>query len=154
MGQSFHWMNQKETISELYGLTEEGGGLAVIGTEPVKQNSLSEKKNKVVREVTKKYLGPRRRAGISFYNPPKDRYEDLLLASRFKNFQQKSFTIKLKRHVDEILGHIFSTSYTSKALLGKESNDFEKEIRKELLEINPKGIFEEKITFDCYTVIK
>jgi len=69
MGRSFHWMDQETVLNQLYGLIEVGGGLAIIGNEPVEQGSEAAKRDEIVQRLIKKYLGPKRRAGDKIYSP-------------------------------------------------------------------------------------
>ena len=63
MRQSFHWMDQKTVLEQLYHLVEAGGGLAIIGSEPVDQGPQTLEEDKIIKRRLSKYLGPDRRAG-------------------------------------------------------------------------------------------
>jgi hypothetical protein len=41
------------------------------------------------------------------------------------------------------MGHLWSTSFANRTLFGDRVEEFEKELRGELLELNPRGAFRE-----------
>jgi len=153
MGQSFHWMDQELVLNQLYRLIKDGG-VAVVGTEPVKQRSDTEKKDKVVAELIKKYLGPERRAGKFIYQAPPKRYEELLPNSIFGNFAENYYVITKTRSIDQIIGHLYSMSWARRDYFGDNLSKFEAELKAKLLAINPSGKFQEKFKFSLYTLQK
>jgi ubiquinone/menaquinone biosynthesis C-methylase UbiE len=115
MGQSFHWMDAEPTLNILYDLIQNGGGIVIIGTVPVTQSELSAQKDKVIKDLVKKYLGPQRRAGKYIYQQTGEKWEStLLLKSKFKNFTNKYYEIKIERSIDEVIGNLFSMSWLLK----------------------------------------
>ncbi len=101
-----------------------------------------------------RYLGPKRRAGSKIYAPPQKAYAELLPKSLFGNSEEKLYKIKMKRNIDEIVGHIFSMSWSSKKLLGKRVGKFENELRQKLGALSGGGIFEDQVQFRMYMLIK
>lgn len=154
MGQSFHWMDQEDTLDKAYALIEPSGGLVIVGSEPIAQNPLGNLKNEAIKELINKYLGPERRAGSKLYIHPDKRYEELLPNSLFRNFEEHFYEIELARTIDQIIGHLFSMSWASKKLLGAQAFDFENELRKKLEAISDNQKFIERFRFSTYMFIK
>jgi ubiquinone/menaquinone biosynthesis C-methylase UbiE len=154
MGQSFHWMDQEKVLSELYDLIGTAGGLAIVGTEPVAQTALSQKKDKIVKKLIGKYLGPKRRAGSGFYTPPPKKYKDLNTSSKFQNFEERQYDVKIRRNIDQILGNLFSMSWALKIHFAEQLVNFEDDLRQQLEALSPGGEFEEKVRFSLYTMTK
>jgi len=154
MGQSFHWMDQDKVLDQLYELIDTEGGLVIIGSEPTKQNTVTERKNEVVKELIAKYLGPKRRAGSKFYVRSDKKYEDLLRDSKFTNFEEKYYEITLSKNVDEIIGQLFSMSWASKKLFGIKYLDFENELRQKINSISSNRNFVEHVRFGCFMLTK
>lgn len=154
MGQSFHWMDQETVLSRLFELVQRGGGVMIVGTEPAEQNEATTKKDEAVQRLIKKYLGNERRAGDKIYTLPPKRYEELLPNSKLHDFQAKTYTISLTRSIDELLGHLYSMSWASKALLKDQAEAFEQEAREALQNIELTGIFKDNIKFSLYMVSK
>jgi len=154
MGQSFHWMDQKGVLEELYALTSVNGGVAIVGTEPIDQNLQADKKDKAVKELITKYLGPKRRAGSKVYTPPPNRYEQSLGNSKFHDFAERYYVVELDRDIEQIVGHLFSMSWALKQHFAGRESAFEAELRQRLKTISPSGKFQEKIRFSLYTLSK
>jgi len=102
MGQSFHWMDQETVLNGLYDLLEPGGGVAIVGTDPIEQKAQAAKKDEIIQITIKKYLGPQRRAGTKIYSHPARRYEDLLPNKRLFGNQVDAFEIELRQKLERI----------------------------------------------------
>ena len=51
-----------------------------------------------------------------------------------------------KRSIDEIVGHLYSTSYASRAVLGDRVQAFERDVRERLTRLAPDGRFEKSVS--------
>lgn len=143
-GTSFHWINRKK-LADLAGkILSGGGGILITWTGHSiwnkRQNAWEEK----VLEIVKKYLGERRRAGDGFYQEPKEKYEDILKKAGFRKIERKNYPSPTKTVTsDEIIKAQYTTAYAAKRLFGNRAQDFENELTRELLKINPEDKFEE-----------
>ena len=155
MGASFHWMEQDKVLERIYKITQKSGGVVIVANQsPIFTEKKTEAYKAVVREVIKKYLGEKRRAGNSFFQPPKDRFEDVIKRSRFHGFQTFNHEYKQNWTIDEIIGFLYSTSFASRRLFGDKIDDFEKELREKLLQLNPDGQFTETVVCGAYLAWK
>lgn len=155
MGVSFHWFDQELVLAKVYELTESGGGTVIIGDISPVWDSIDREEWKLRRqEIIEKYLGKERRAGDSFYVPPKKRYEQRIDESPFQTFQKATFDYSTNRTIDDIIGFLYSTSYASKRLLGDKADDFEREMREELFRLEPSGKFIEKGKLEIFFLHK
>jgi len=155
MGISFHWMEQEAVLEKLYSLTLPGGGIAILGdTSPVWEEGGMPAWKIRRREIIKKFLGEERKAGHGTYQKPKRTYGEVLKESKFSDITEKQFSYTLERSIEEIIGHLFSTSYANKRLLGERAVQFEKEMREELLAVEPSGIFIEEGSTDVISARK
>jgi ubiquinone/menaquinone biosynthesis C-methylase UbiE len=151
MGQSFHWMDGEVVLRQLYRIVESGGGVAIVGTAPIRQNALSEAKNAVIKDLITKYLGPDRRAGKRIYKPTGEAWETQLFPkSDFASFEKKDYIIQVERNIDQIVGNLFSMSWASKKLLGPAALKFEKELKRKLTAISHNNIYFERVHFNMY----
>ncbi len=155
MGQSFHWMEVKEVLEQLYRLIEDEGGVVIVGTVPTSQNKLSTDKDLVINELITKYLGPERRAGKNLYKPDGNDWEkEVFPNSAFGGFEKHDYVIRVERNLDQVIGNLFSTSFASKKLLGKFATDFESELRQKLISISNGKKFIDRVQFSAYFLAK
>jgi ubiquinone/menaquinone biosynthesis C-methylase UbiE len=155
MGASFHWLEQDKVLEKIYKITEKGGGIVVVANQlSIFTEKKTEAYKEVVREVVKKYLGEKRRAGNSFFQPPKDRFEDVIKRSKFHGFQTFNQEYKQSWTIDEIIGFLYSTSFASRRLFGDKIDEFENELRDKLLQMNPDGQFTERVVCEAYLAWK
>ena len=139
IGHAFHWMNQDRVLAGLYDRILSGGGVANVADARDSRHDSGFRD--IVAEVKKRYLGERRRAGSGYYLPPKELHEAVIARSRFRMeepiqcLQSRTWTI------DEIVGHCYSTSSCSIAVLGDKKEAFEADLRAALAAANPSGVF-------------
>lgn len=157
-GVSFHWMHQPTVFEKVHAITEQDGGMVIIrDTSPVRGKSKTEDWKMKRKELIVKYLGEERRAGDYLHkdfipeNPP---LEDLIAGSSFKSFESKEYPYQTARTIDEIIGFLYSTSYANKRLFGDRADEFEHELRSELLKIVPTGMFIEGGKSDVFFLRK
>lgn len=153
MGRSFHWMNQKKTLSTLYKMIESGGGIVIISER--RKDTLwtpQSKWRKAAGEIVKKYLGEKRRAGSGYFKVPEKRFEDFIRESPFKNFSVYRVEQKNVWDLKGILGYYHSTSFASNALFGKKLAAFDRDFKEALLKANPSGRFSENPTMEAFII--
>ncbi|MEK5253908.1 class I SAM-dependent methyltransferase [Paenibacillus sp. FSL F4-0125] len=153
LAKAFHWMDRASILEILYHCLDDNGGLAIIDTFNVEQEPLSWQLK--VNEIVKRWLGNERIAGDSTYTHPKERHEDIVAQSSFKDVERlvlPSYSITWT--VDSIIGNLYSTSYASKRLFGDYIERFEADMRSSLLEIEPTGKFTEELSVSVITAFK
>jgi SAM-dependent methyltransferase len=110
MGQSFHWMDRDQVLRDLYGLAEDGGGIAAIAPgERRPQESWEAEAARVVR----RYMGEQP------WHPQRNRearHEPALERSRFAITAYVEFPSTLTRDLDSIIGCLYSQSSSTRRL--------------------------------------
>lgn len=142
MGESFHWMDRDNVLNLLYDITVSGGGIAVVSKKLVGSSGYQE----VVDHVIKKFLGEKRRAGQGYYVSLTDRHEEVISRSKFSFLKPWSYEYQVERKIEEMIGFLYTTSYSNKRLLGNEVARFENELRQGLFSIEPSGKFSFQVT--------
>lgn len=144
MAASFHWMEQDAVLVKVYEILERGGGLVIVsGSSSVWKNTEKSGWKGKVKEIIQKYLGEQRRAGSSFYVEPKEKFETVVAHSPFGKSETLTYRYERKWTIDEIIGLLYTTSFASKRFFSGKAKDFEKELKAELLKLNPTGEFTE-----------
>ncbi|MBI2024949.1 MAG: class I SAM-dependent methyltransferase [Candidatus Harrisonbacteria bacterium] len=142
MAASFHWMEQDKTLVKVYELLEPNGGLVIVsGSSSVWRNTEKAGWKGKVKEIIQKYLGKERRAGSSLYIEPKEKFETVVARSPFGKSETLTYRYERKWNIDAIIGLLYTTSFASKRFFGEKAKDFEKELKEELLKLNPTGEF-------------
>jgi SAM-dependent methyltransferase len=146
-GQSFQWTDQVAVAEAVYDLLEPGGALAlVVNTVEGRPEPEGPKHPPIphdeIREIIRRYLGPRRRAGQG-YPPSFDRYTDALVRTRF-GAPRSVFAPgrpDIVRDVDGVLAGYLSTSFAAPHLFGDRLGGFEADVRALLNDRSPDGFF-------------
>jgi hypothetical protein len=155
MGQSFHWMDEQTALNRIYKLIEPGGGVIIVGSTPMSQNKLSLKKDMIIKELILKYLGSERRAGKYIYKPTGQDWEtELFPNSAFSNFEKQNYVVQVTRSIDQVIGNLFSMSWSSEKLLGKQAIQLGNELRRELSNIGGRQKFTDRVQFTMYILHK
>lgn len=149
MGRSFHWMERDATLAALAAIVAPGGGVLICGdgdpfwggTEPWQV---------AARETIQRWLGPQRRAGNRLADAAYEPFEAVLARSAFSRVEVWEVTYPLARPLDALVGHLYSTSYASPAVLGAKRVGFEADLRATLAPFAPDGLFRECITVGVY----
>lgn len=155
MGESFHWMDRDAVLETLYDLVVPEGGVVVVtrrvrGLEPDDESMPAYEL--VVQEILRRYLGEKRRAGSGNYKHSEDRHETVLQRSSFQALERWVHSYEQDWSIDEIVGHLYSTSYSSKRLFGSRINEFEKELRDRLRQVEPRGVFNTRVEVTALVV--
>lgn len=157
MGESFHWMDRRTVVEILHDMVLPGGGVVVV-TQTVRgldaDGATQPPYEPVVTEALTRYLGKKRRAGGSYYSHPAEPHEVVLRGSPFKSLETWTHAYQRDWTIDEIVGYLYSTSYSSKRLLGDRSAEFEREIRDRLRVIEPSGVFTTQLLVTALMVFK
>ncbi|WP_409254157.1 class I SAM-dependent methyltransferase [Bacillus sp. SCS-153A] len=150
-GNSFHWMDRETVLRTCHNRLADNGGMVILAGGSV-WNGESEWQNKSV-EVIQRYLGVERRAGGSTYKVEK-RHEDFIAASPFKLIKKFDVTSEHERTVEDIIGYLFSTSFSKAEHFGSRVDEFQEELTRELIALNPKGVFTERMETTCFFLRK
>jgi ubiquinone/menaquinone biosynthesis C-methylase UbiE len=150
-GNSFHWMDRQAVLQKSYNKLTAQGGMVILAGGSV-WNGESEWQNKTV-EVIKRYLGKDRRAGSGTYIEEK-RHEDFIAESPFELKKKFEVVSHRSRNIEEVLGYLFSTSFSKASLFGNKVHDFQAELTQELLKLNHEGMFKERIETTCFFLKK
>ncbi len=148
IGNSFHWMDQAATLKKLDELVDPGGGLVITGAS---SGSLfteapdTEGWQTTLQQLLRKWLGETRQAGSSTYRPPDELFEQILARSPFSKVELFEMEDLRYLNIQDIIGLLYSTSYSSKAVLGGNQVGFEQEVRETLLKLNPSDKFTEQV---------
>jgi SAM-dependent methyltransferase len=147
-GQSFQWTDQVAVAEAIYDILEPGGALALVvhtvegrpepegpGYPPIPHDE--------IREIIRRYLGPRRRAGQGLRPDTFERYANALVRTRF-GAPRSVFAPgrpDIVRDVDGVLAGFLSMSFAAPHLFGDRLGAFEADVRALLTERSPSGLF-------------
>lgn len=145
-------MDRESILDILYNSSDTNGGVAIIDNTGKQEPLLWQLK---VNEVVRRWLGDARRAGNSTYTPPKERYEDIVRKSGFKNVQRHILpSYSYTWTVDSIIGNLYSTSFASRRLFGDNLVRFENDLTSVLLDMDSTGVFTEELSVSVITASK
>ena len=147
-GQSFQWTDRERVAEAVYDILEPGGSLALVvhtveGRPEPAGPDYPPIPHDEIRELIRRYLGPRRRAGQGYPPDLPDRYEDALARTRF-GAPRVVFAPgrpDIVRDVDGVLAGFLSTSFAAPHLFGDRLDAFEADIRALLHARSPSGLF-------------
>ena len=144
-GSSFHWMDRDLVLARVKEMLEPGCGIALAaGTsgwwdgETDWQQALT--------DVVRKYLGePRRagRSGLARYVATGERFEQVLPRNGWRVELNRDYVMEHEWDIDSLIGMLWSTSFASRVHFGVRVDEFEAELRAELLRLRPDGRFVE-----------
>jgi SAM-dependent methyltransferase len=153
MARSFHWMRQDETLRTLDRLIEPGGGVVVAGDHE-RIWDVEGGWQLAAREVIARWLGPVRRAGSGVRTYQHDPFEVILDRSPFSPVETYQQVVTRGVTLDEIIGHLYSTSYCSPHVLGDKREGFEADLRRTLLALHPDGDFSERVELGAWLAFR
>jgi SAM-dependent methyltransferase len=146
-GASFHWTDRQRVGDMIYHLTQPGGHLVVLVPNDIPRGATDWEN--VIRELLVRHLGPERRAGSGTYCQG-ERHQEALQRTMFQNIGQVDIPVTETWSTEQIIGHLYSTSFASKTVLGAGAVAFERDLRQELEKIVPDDRFEK---VNEYTII-
>ncbi len=148
-GASLHWMDGAKVLQKTYDSLERGGGVALIQNPTSGWTNNKEEWKKVRKAIIQKYLGEERRNG-SFLAQGKD-WEDLLDESPFGGYDEWTHDYEITWTLEQAIGYLYSTSFAGREMFGDKITAFETELSRALLEIEPSGVFREKVKVQVLT---
>ncbi|HEY2048405.1 MAG TPA: class I SAM-dependent methyltransferase [Caulobacteraceae bacterium] len=148
MGQSFHWMDRDQVLSDFHRLIEDGGGIALIN--PGRRRP-QESWEPVAEEVVERYLG--RRAPHPQKNA-EPHHEPALRRSSFEITDDVEFASTITRDIPSIIGAVYSVSSSTQRLFGDRLGDFERDLEAALRRACPGGVFQKTIETGVIVAIR
>jgi SAM-dependent methyltransferase len=148
---SFHWMDRPKVAQAVKGMLSADG--VVVHVDNRHQDSLMPDPSYPapprdrIDALRREYLGPDRRAGQSIRNSSPD---DEASVFREAGFSGPELTVvrdgrAITRTVDDMVAETFSISSTAPHLFGDRLRRFESDLRRELWEASPEGLFSERL---------
>lgn len=145
LGSAFHWMDQMRVLDLCWERTEPGGGIFLValpGFISVDNLDAGDEVGHAVQQVVQTHLGEQRLAGVGAYSPPPKRWEDYLAESRYDGIEVGEASLRVEYDIDAVIGHLYSTSFANRRLLGDRVQAFERDMRAALLAINASGRYQ------------
>jgi ubiquinone/menaquinone biosynthesis C-methylase UbiE len=143
-GNSLHWFNIEKILKFAYSILEPNGAVVDVGGSSIWRHAPELWQQKTL-EVIKRYLGEERRTVSGKYKTPSKKYSEYIKEANFKDIQTWNFNFAKRFFTaDDVVNHQFSMSYASRELLGKDVDNFAKDLKSELLRLNPNNKFEDK----------
>jgi ubiquinone/menaquinone biosynthesis C-methylase UbiE len=124
MGESFHWMDRYDVIARLNLLIDPDGGVAVFSKKLVPPSDCAT----AISMATEQYLGAQRRAGGGTYQHPLERHAQVLAKTVFSDIEVLTEKYEEAWTSDDVLGYLYSTSYSARRLFGDKVAAFEAEL--------------------------
>ena len=124
---AFHWFDRPAFLRRVVPVMSPGASLAVLSDRSVWSGD-QEWKSAVVGVITD-FLGPRRRAGAGFYEPPARPFVDEIRDGGLHDVVTVEFPFRRTLTIDAFLGELRSTSFASRAVLGSAHGPFEARLR-------------------------
>ncbi|MBI4305985.1 MAG: hypothetical protein HY678_06655, partial [Chloroflexi bacterium] len=124
-----------------------GGGAAILGDRSIWGGTAPWEAAAI--ETVKRWLGEPRRAGSGTFQIPERPFEESLADAGFAGVESHFIPLHSEWDLDYVIGHLYSTSYCNKALLGDKVATFEEDLKRTLLAIVPSGRFEWNVDVQC-----
>lgn len=141
-GSSFHWMDRDVVLAQVKEMLEPRSGIALAaGIRPWWDGP--EDWHQAITAAVKRYLGDRRRAGATAFKEAGELFEQTLERNGWRVELNRDYPSQHQWDVDSVIGHLWSTSFANRSLLGDHAGQFEAELREELLRLHPDEVFKE-----------
>ena len=148
IARAFHWMDREQILKDLYKITKADGGITII-SDSGPRDGLTLPWKEIIDQTVRRFLGEERKAGTQgTYSHPTKRFETVLQESEFRDLEFVDFKLERIWSVDQIIGYLYSTSSSSLPILGDKKEQFEADLRRRLVELEPAGQFKEQVEID------
>jgi SAM-dependent methyltransferase len=157
IGSAFHWMDRPKVLERLVPQIEPGGGIAILGLPGflnLDSTGVDDPLASTVARVVRKHLGEQRRAGSGVFTPNPTRHEVVLAAFPFTDVQVVNVPFAVDYDLEGIVGHLYSTSFANRRILGDRVDAFEHDLRTALLGLDISGRFRRRFVAECITARK
>lgn len=144
-GASFHWTDRQRVGELVYDRLLPGGFLISINPPGIYNQPTPW--GVEIKRIIDEFLGPTRRAGSGTYS--QGVYHEVLLEkTRFAGcVDSRHIVIDEWWSIDRIVGWLFSSSHSSRFLLGDAAEDFERKIREVLHPFAEAGVIKRTIDY-------
>ena len=155
MGESFHWMDRRNTLESLYGLIDFQGGVAILGRgSPLRIPPMTPWRTAATK-VVRQYVGDIPLPWDHEPPPPEELHDAYLQRSSFKDLTKHQEPFDVEWTVESLIGNLYSMSFCTRRVLGDRARAFERDLRKSILEVEPSGTFRgERHEFFAYMAFK
>jgi len=143
IGEAFHRLQQHQVLQRILQWLRPGGALAIMGGEGAIEGVAQWQRaaQAVVRRFTD-------RPSPSGAKPAEDITRNALLRTAgFVDVADYGFAIEHQWTTESVAGHLYSTSYCSRAVLGARAPEFEAELGAALLATDPCGRYRQLVRF-------
>lgn len=149
IGEAFHRMDQPLVAKRAIQWLKPGGCIASMGGYPL--ISGGEPWQRVVADVVRRWTNP----DSATFGKLSDRSdatgphpdEGVFRAAGFEDVQTHRFTQPYVWTFETILGNLYSTSYSSRRVLGEKRQAFESDLMAALIACDPGGVYRENLKF-------
>jgi hypothetical protein len=163
---SFHWMDRPIVAAAIRDLLDRDGAAVQIDAAGRRSDAVvpggpslphPSIPSDAIEELTKRYLGPDKRAGQGIRNTSPSGEDAVFRSAGFAPAQRiiVSDGRLLERTVDDEVAMVFSSSATAPRLFGDRVDAFERDLRVVLLDASPSGLFSVRLpdnTLDIWRV--
>jgi SAM-dependent methyltransferase len=132
IGRAFHWLERETVLERLHAISD---GVAIVG-DPTSPGEPWE----TIAEVAEQFVGDRR---------PKhsgETWGEVIARSPYRSAEEHAIAVERQWTIDNVIGHTFSLSWASPALLGEREDEFDRTLRRRL---GP-GPWVERATFEVW----
>jgi SAM-dependent methyltransferase len=140
MGRSFHWMDRLATLAALDGLIEPAGAVVLFGDRPI---STKPHWRDTIERLGETFSPERSADRVKRKRKEWEPHESVLLHSPFRKLERIGIVFERILDIEDVVGRAFSMSVTSRQALGDKADEFEAELRTELIQASPDGRFTE-----------
>ncbi len=150
IGNAFHRLDRPTVARAARRWLRPGGALVIMGSGRRPEDPRPDWQ-RIVQQTIREWrqMAPSPPSPTADQSPPGQRlssHEDVLAEEGFR-VTHRSFAVAKERSLDEVIGHLYSSSYASRRALGPDVDEFEARLRSRLIDHQPTGRFVENIGY-------
>ncbi len=146
-GRSFHWTDRDRVLRQLDAVIEPTGGIVVVHEDT--ESRLATAVGRIIEALKRDWCPD----GIPNADN-RSRHDDHLAASAFAAVETRYYPVVRRWTIDDVLGHMLSTSYFNPQALGARAAMFDIDARNRLLMAEPKGLFIDEVKFRALFAVR
>ncbi|GAB3768412.1 class I SAM-dependent methyltransferase [Microlunatus parietis] len=146
---AFHRLDRRAVARSARGWLRPGGALVIMGSGRIPGEPLPDWESVVRTAIRDWHQSNPPATPTSDQSPPDQRkvsHEDLLVEEGYR-VSHRSFVVARERTLDEVIGHVYSRSNSTRRALGPNAADFEADLRQRLLARHPDGRYPEDLGY-------
>jgi ubiquinone/menaquinone biosynthesis C-methylase UbiE len=149
IGNAFHRLHRREVAGKAFGWLREGGHLAVLGSDvPWRPQAEWQRVLSDVMERWVERLHAADRVPSNWEEAiERDPHDAVLARAGFEIVGRFEFFVPHEWTVEALAGFVFGTSVLPRSVVGDLVPAFEADLRQQLLEVEPTGVFEQTLSF-------